>query len=445
MKNLWKIILTASLLLTLSSCQGRIRGYGILLWNESEHNLDDSQMLPVYLKSNISKVYVVQDPSTKEKIEIPLWKMTEPLSKGKAKKELKRYGEYKHTYALVAVDGLPIRAEHTNQAKQIYRLRQGEIIRVLYSGEGEAVTTGGKALEGDWLKVLTDDGNSGWCFSYNLRLFEKFADGTLGEGAEIFAEAVEESSDATLEDILAQRWYPEYYQTMIDNKQIDLNYMEPSFGLDTGADTGLITFHMNGVDAEYEYNGVTKLAKNVYKFNDTQLQFTIRASDSISVQYTDEYGMPTSYTMVTFFGSDIADVITQERQRRSNLLSSLRSLGPTFSSSTYGTLTLRSDSSFTWSDWSLLAGSIIPSYAGNSGTVEFKYFLPDNLKGQWNGIITLVFNGTDGKEVNFLYKREANGVRLSNVNVLVTQFSQAKLPSINISHPSNAIVIFMQR
>lgn len=445
MKTFVKFLSALALVLALTSCQGKIRGYSILLWNENDYLLDDSQMLPVYLKSNISKVYVVENPLTKEKIEIPLWKMTEPLSNGKAKKALKLYDEYKHTYAYVAVDGLPIRAEHSNQAKQVYRLKQGQTIRTLYSEEGEAVTTGGKALEGEWLYVLTDDGNMGWCFSYNLRLYEMFADGTYGEGADALVEIVEEENDLVLEDILAQRWYPEYYQTMINDKQINLDFMQPSFGLDTGVDTGIVAFHMNGVDAEYEYKGVTKIAKNVYRFNDTQLQFTIRASDTITVQYTDEYGMPNSYTMVTFFGSEVTDLITQERQRRAGLLAAFRGCGPTFSSSTYGTLTVRSDSSFTWTGWENIAGSIIPSYASNSGSLEFKYFLPDNLKGQWNGIVTMVFNGTEGHEVNFLYKREGNGVRLSNLNVVVTQFSQVKLPAISISHPSNAIVMFMQR
>lgn len=445
MKNLWKFIGTVLLCLSLGSCANGVRGYSILLWNENEYNLDDGQILPVYLKSNISKVYVVGVPGTKQKVEIPLFKMTEPVSKSKAKKQLKTYKEYQHYYARVKTDGLPIRADKTNQAKQIYRLKKGEVLCVLYSEEGEEVQTGGQALEGEWLRVLTADGNEGWCFSYNLHLYEMFADGTYGEGAEEIIAEEQQSTDATLEDILAQRWYPEYYQSMIDSREIDLDYMQPEFGLDTGYDTGTVAFHMNGADAEYPYNGVTKISRNVYRFNDTNIQFTIRASDTISVQYIDEYGMPATYSMVTFFDSDVNDVISRERQRRAGLLAGLRSSGPTFASSTYGTLTIRNDSSFTWTGWDMLSGVVIPSYASNTGTVSFKYFLPDNLKGQWNGIVTFVFNGTDGREVNFVFKREANGVRLSNLDVTVTQFAQTKLPSISIRRPSNALVIFMQR
>ena len=54
------------------SCSGII-GYGVLLWNDTEHKLSDGTVVPVYLKSNISKVYVIGLPDSKEKVEVPLW------------------------------------------------------------------------------------------------------------------------------------------------------------------------------------------------------------------------------------------------------------------------------------------------------------------------------------------------------------------------------------
>jgi len=102
-----------------------------------------------------------------------------------AQKTAAQYAEFLHRYASVKLDGLPIRAEPVNTARQVYRLRKGEIIKILYKGEGQAVMTGSDALEGNWLRVLTSSGTQGWCFSYNLELFEmqKGGEAAAGEGS----------------------------------------------------------------------------------------------------------------------------------------------------------------------------------------------------------------------------------------------------------------------
>ena len=139
-------------------------GYSVVLWNNTEHHLQDGQIVKVFIRSNISHVYVIELDDGK-RVEIPLWQLTEPTSKGKAKKQAARFGEYEHTYASVKLDGLPIRAEAVNTSKQVYRLREKEVIRILYKGKGQAVTNGRGNMEGEWLRVLTNGGTQGWCFS----------------------------------------------------------------------------------------------------------------------------------------------------------------------------------------------------------------------------------------------------------------------------------------
>ena len=68
------------------------------------------------------------------------------------------YADNAATYASVKLDGLPCRAEPVNTAKQVYRLRKGEVIKILYKGEGQKPMAGKTALEGDWYRILTDDG-----------------------------------------------------------------------------------------------------------------------------------------------------------------------------------------------------------------------------------------------------------------------------------------------
>ena len=155
-----------------NSCS-RLMGYSVVLWSIPEQNLTDGMVVPVYIKSNITQSYVIGIPETDQKCEVPLWQISEPASKKEVKQLSEKYNEYQRKYAKVKLDGLPIRHEPVNTARQVYRLRENEIIRVLYKGEGAAVMTGKTALQGDWLRVLTSDGTLGWCFSYNLNVFDE--------------------------------------------------------------------------------------------------------------------------------------------------------------------------------------------------------------------------------------------------------------------------------
>ena len=139
MKNRFFLFAFSLFMLIFSSCSGII-GYGVLLWNVGEKEIPDGTVVPVYLKSNISKVYVIGVPETKEKIEVPLWKLSAPESKSKALKRAQKYSEYKGKYAFCILDGLPIRAEKVNTSKQVYRLRKNEVIRTLYKGKGLLTT-----------------------------------------------------------------------------------------------------------------------------------------------------------------------------------------------------------------------------------------------------------------------------------------------------------------
>ena len=68
--------------LFLTSCSDKIMGYSVVLWTIPEHNIPAGEILPVYIKSNISHVYIVEKADG-SKIEIPLWQMTEPVKKNK--------------------------------------------------------------------------------------------------------------------------------------------------------------------------------------------------------------------------------------------------------------------------------------------------------------------------------------------------------------------------
>ncbi len=429
-------------LLLLVSCSGVI-GYSVVLWTVSEHGIADGTVVPVYLKSNIMKEYVIGNPAgdKEERVEVPFWMLSEPTSKSKAVKRAARYNDYLHQYAKCVLDGLPIRESPENGSKQVYRLRQDEIIRTLYKGDGVIPTNGKENLKGEWLRVLSRDGTVGWCFSRNLRLFTMNSDGSYGDGA---VEAEVQTADDSLEKMLASKWYPDYYKGMIAAKEIDLDYVNETFLFDTGSSTGEIHLCLSDLDVTYPYAGVTKLRDGVYRFNGTELQVTVRSERNIVVQYTDQSGKPKSYGFVQLDeGFDVTKILADEKQRREELLASLSKLGPEFFSSAYGTLSLGADGTFSWDKYNLLVPSVIGRGAGKEGMVEVKYFLPAALKSEWDGVLTFNFFNY-GSEVNLLYKKAANGLRLALARVSENDDRATGRKGHTVVRSSSSLVMFFQ-
>ncbi|MDE5898026.1 MAG: SH3 domain-containing protein [Treponemataceae bacterium] len=392
-----------------ASCSG-VMGYGVLLWNVPEQGLQDGTVLPVYIKSNISHVYVVGTGSGKA--EVPLWQLTAPESKRNAEKTAARLAEYRHQYASVALDGLPMRAEPVNTAKQVYRLRKDEVIKVLYKGDGQAVMSGQTALQGDWLRVLTSEGTEGWCFSYNLRLFSaESAVAAAVPAAPAGGDAQDEGIPAFLEKV----WYPESYQAMISSGRIDVSALNPGWNLHFDAEGRKLSLALRDVQEVWNFTGADEDGAGRYAFRDIPISVTVKNDSFIVVRYTGRNGKPVDYNMVAI-DEDVAALVQAELARRETEYEQIFMFGPRFKSSSYGTLVLREDHSFTWTNNRLLvSSSIIPSSAKNTGTVRVQYFLGRGLSAAYDGVLTFLFDGMN-REVNFLYKLEENGLRLEDVS-----------------------------
>ncbi|MBO7639150.1 MAG: SH3 domain-containing protein [Treponema sp.] len=429
-------VLASAFIFSMSACSNAI-GRSVVLWTIPEREISDGTVVDVYLKSNIAKTYVIADPVTGEELEVPLWKLSDPASKSKANKLASLYREYNGMYACCLMDGLPIRAEPKNGAKQIYRLRKNEIIKVLYKGEGEAPTSGGKALEGDWMSVLTSNGVSGWFLRLNLHLFNMAPDGSYNIES---VSGVASKSDDILESVLSSKWYPDYYANMIRNEQIRLEYMDPTYGFDTGAETGTISIKIPTLEIEAPFGGITKSQNRVYKFNDTQITMTVRNENTVVVRYVDDDGRPISNTFVTI-EDDVDEIMTKEKERRDAVYTSLSKFGPTFSSTNYGTLSFTGGGNFTWTGYDELVPTVISPAAGTSGSVSVKYFLSKTQAEECDGLLTFAFNGSS-EEASFFYRKESNGIRLSTCRVVLRPNTMTKLDDVDIITTSGDVVLF---
>ena len=386
-------------------------GYSVTLWNLPEQNISAGEVVPVYIKSNISHVYVA-GLSNDSKFEVPLWKMTEPEKFKSAKKTAEKYKEYAHTYASTKIDGLPIRAQTVNTAKQVYRLRKGEVLKVLYKGKGQAVMTGKNALEGDWLRVLTDDGTQGWCFSYNLALFETDRSGERIGGAEIVEE---EKTDALMENVTKNIWYPDYYKSLIDSNNIDISKLNPSFRFNIDEENNKVSLNLKDIHESWEYTGFTKRDNKEYSLNGIPVIVFYKNAGFIVIRYTGASGKPQDLNFVTI-NSNLSDIVAAERERRANAYEIVYSHGDSYRSQNWGNISLTSDGAFRWSgNRALINQGIIDATAKSGGTVNAKYVVSNKLKDNYDGVLTFLFDGTN-KEVNFLYKLEDEAMRLEDAS-----------------------------
>lgn len=396
-------------ILIFSSCSRKM-GYGVLLWDYPEANLQDGEIVPVFIRSNISQVYVIEIPGTKERREIPLWQITEPQSRSKTLRDAERYAAYRHQYASSKTDGLPIRAESSNVARSVYRLRQNEIIKILYEGNGQPVMAGeGVQLEGKWLYVLTADGTRGWCFSHNLTQFETDASGKPIGGESIIVQTEEE--DEVWEKVILRMWYPDTFGTLIKDETIDLSVINSSYGFFIDTENNKVSLNLSDLHESWEYKGITKVADS-YQLNGIPVSIFVRSDYYIVVRYTVGGGRPQDFDFV-ILNTPLDEIIAAEKERRAERYFQLCEQSEQYTSSNYGTIEFYSDGTFSWRGYNLLVPSLISSRAGTSGIVSLNYLVSKQLSQDYDGVLTFRFANVDS-ELNFLYSLEENGLRLED-------------------------------
>ena len=432
MKRLfYSLIIIFSLFLI--SCSDKIMGYSVLLWNIPEQEMQAGQVLPVYIKSNISHVYVVSNAAG-EKFEIPLWQLTEPVKKSKVNALVEKYSENAHTYASVKLDGLPCRAEPVNTAKQVYRLRKNEIIKILYKGKGQAPMAGKTALEGDWYRILTEDGTLGWCFSYNLNLYETDADGQRIGGTEIVEEV---EDDERWQTVVENVWYPDYFRPMIDSKNIDLALIHPLYKFTIDEEGKKVSLNTTSIHESWDYDGYTKTDDNEYTLNGISLKIIYRRAGYIVLRYTDSSGKPQDLNFITI-SENISDIVNEEKTRRTQAYMQIYTHGPIYSSSSYGKIEFIEDGSFRWNGFKLLVPSVIDAGTKSTGSAQVKYSLSKDLAASYDGVLTMKFDGMN-REVNFLYKLDGNALRLEDTTGATFNGSQLK------SRGVSPVIIYLKK
>ena len=403
----------------LSSCS-RLLGWGVLLWSTEDPAIPSGTALPVYIRSNIDQVWVVGIPDAyrnvgqeTDKFEIPLWQLEFSGRKRAAQARAEEFAAYAGLYAETVQDGLPIREEPDNNARRVYRLRMGQIIKILAKVEGNpAISATGDPLPGDWYRTLTEDGALGYCFSYRLKLFEH----TGGPLAATPADPAAPQEDPELEQLLSRSWHAEWYGAMISSRRIDLEDLRKRWRFTPGADTGIAHLYLPTVNLSFSYTGIQNIGSRAWRFEGAPLQMRLQSDTVLTVQYTENGGALRSAIFVTL-PMELDDIVSQETERRLALFRNLYALGPSFQSANYGVLSLAENGRFTWTGNNILVPQIIPASALGSGSVDMGLFLSRDLEERYTGAFTLRFDGIAGlgAEAHFMCAVDDQGLRIEYV------------------------------
>ncbi|HUX39047.1 MAG TPA: SH3 domain-containing protein [Rectinemataceae bacterium] len=255
-------------LLLASSCAPRL-GWGLLLWTDQEAGLHAGAVVPVYIRSNIEKTYVIGVPGTKRKVEVPLWQLDLYRSRGAAEKARIPFGNYLTSYLFANRDGLPVRDAPSNAGQRVYRLREGQSVKILAEAKGDAVQTGDQVLAGSWYKVLTEDGTRGFVFSNTMRLYDE-----LTEAPPSIAQSNADATARNVDLVFSQTWRGEYFQTMIDDGRIDLDTFNARYGLFADAVQRQIRIELPWTSQVFNYSSIAQSGQD-FIFEGTPLKISL--------------------------------------------------------------------------------------------------------------------------------------------------------------------------
>ncbi|MDR0525435.1 MAG: SH3 domain-containing protein [Spirochaetaceae bacterium] len=414
-------ILAGWLALGLASCEDKLLGWGILLWGTEEPAIPSGTILPIYVKSNINRhwiagipeAYRAQSDGTErpiDKFEIPLAKLELVGSKGATQKRAEAFAELALVYAETLQDGLPIRADPDNSARRVYRLRQGEVVKILASAGGNPpISATGEPLDGSWYKVLTEDGAEGYCFSYRLRLFEH-PGGVLS-----IVHLEEEQTDPDLDKLLSKIWSPESYGNMVNAGALDLEELSRHWRFSPGQDTGIAHIFTPAVNRTFPYTGIRSDGTRAWRFEGAHLQMRLRSDTTLEVQFTDNSGALRTLLFVAL-SSDVDDLIIQETARQETLFKRIYDLGPGFNSANYGSLSFTSEGGFSWTGYDFLVPQVIPGPGMGKGTVSMGLFLDSALArtNRYDGAISFHLERLTAP-ISFLYAMDSQGLRIEYI------------------------------
>lgn len=383
------------LLITHTGCSAGGDGYGVILWSHNESAYPTGSITPVVNVSQLNSTYDIRTDRRSPIESVPQWRISFFKRKSQADDFLEEFSKYADLYAVANLDGLPVREERDPDAKRTYKLRDGEVVKIL-SRDAEKSIEG--EYEGYWYQVLTDGGVTGYSFGIYLEVLT---------ATQLAARDMSEERDEFLEHFMNSSFRPKYYRDMLVTRRIDLDRFLPDYGI--FPDPARRVLHIITEDhvSTIEYTNISKGTEDSYRFEGSTLLMIVKHTYEVNLQYADG-GVQYSEDYVRI-DPDIDLLIIEENERRAKIFEELYATGNTLTSSAYGTITLAEGGGFFWEGYDRLVPDVISPLSGNSGIVDFRLHLGSELTQSYDGIISYIFSDTE--IIHFLYRLENQGIR----------------------------------
>ncbi|AFG37876.1 SH3 domain-containing protein [Spirochaeta africana] len=388
------ITLTA-LVLLLASCGTETSA--VVLWSPDTDMMANGSVVTVVSEGSDSAIIRLPEDGSNHTVD--LWRIAIFPSAAEAANYAEKYEAVAETTAVSQRNALPVRQEPRSNSSIVYRLREGETIKVI--GHTDTPVIEGN-LEDFWYEVLTDSGVHGHVFGFHLQLIDP---------STALEQDREDMLDEQLQALLVEQWRPIGFRRMINDRQIDLQRLRSRYGLFFDTEEQRIDIVLSGDSFVYGYDEIQQTNSSSYLFTGADVQIRFLADDEIRVQFP--VGSRTQSESFVLIDDDLGEIREREEQRREDLLASLREGGNELSSTAYGTIVLNQDGTFMWSGYDRLQPRVLPAGLSGTGELDFSYFLSRELRSQYDGAVGFRFDGRQ-QTVVFLFELINSGLRLTH-------------------------------
>ena len=410
-------------------CADRPDLFGVLLWSVDESRFQTGTVVPIYATSQLNATYSLKDLDN-ESVSIEQWRISAVRREGDAEELAAEFEPFSELYGVAELDGLNIRETADAEANRLYKLRLGEVVKIV-GRSAESSTVG--EYEGYWYSVLTADGVMGFTFSVYLEI-KSFAE--LAGGGEI------ESVDEFLEQFFSTIYRPDYYREMSWNRRFDLERFLPEYGIYPDRENQRIVIVTEEHESIIEYDAISKPTSDSYAFDGTPLIVNLvktwinliysETIDGKIIAYSEDY---------VYFPDDIEMITSREQDRRVALFEEMLLGGSRLESAAYGSIELAEGGTFIWSGYERLVPDVVPEETSGRGFFTFPLYLDSAVAPRYSGAVLLTFVDETATPVGsspFLYTYDSAGLRLTYVTDAELEENLVKESSVS------SIILFFE-
>ena len=375
----------ALLALLAAACGPAPLGHGVVLWSDGGA-LPAGAVILVLEESSIENRYMVRPGAAErgaEPVPVARWRVRVFPEPEQAAAFAARYAPFAASYGYAARNGLPVRNAASATADIVYKLRAGEVAKVMErSAQPEQVGV----YENYWYEVLAADGTTGYTFGEFLPVFESRGD-PQAEAARLLAE------DATLEHLLATVWRPDEFRAMVVTGRYDLNRFRAEYGLFPDPAAQVFRLVTAAGTREFAYESIERVGDGRYVLlledSVSRLRLTLQSATRLAMTYAD--GARTVTRIFAALRSDVTELIAAELARRDQRYARLLARGAVWRSTGYGTIELDAERGYRWRGFQALVPGLVPAGLPGSGWIDFRYAPGEELAGRYDAVITFLF------------------------------------------------------